>query len=220
MVNGAAGAAVVMAREVTAMTGATLSATGNSRGLQAAVGGGVMAGDTTLGIMNLSHSDIRRTDRAMAVGTIGGVRVGDGVFLHLGAVVMAMGVKIGSVTLSTGTAVAAVDGGVTIGAGNARTVDVRVAQVAAVVMNRADDGAGVTVHAQGGAGDGQAVIMAVQCGKEGGTVTADALRIRGDGHDQRTGGWILEGRRRGMTVAPLIGVNNHGGVAWMTPYAE
>ena len=175
MIDGAAGGTMIMTGKVAGMTCATLTAAGNSRGPQGAVGCGVMAGGTTLNVMNLTCTGVRRGHRAVTMGTVGGVRVGDAVLLHLGAVVMAVGVKIGGMTLSAGAAVAAVDGGIAVGAGNAGTIDIGMAEITAVVVDHRNGGACVTVHTQGRAGDGETVIMAVGGREEAGAVTADTL---------------------------------------------
>jgi len=57
MVDQAAGGAMVMGREGSAMAGDALAATSNGRGDETAVGHGVVAGDAPFGSMNLANTD-------------------------------------------------------------------------------------------------------------------------------------------------------------------
>ena len=188
MVNQAASRTVVMSCKVSAVTGNTFAAASNSRSFEGAIGCGVVAGCASGSLMNLTNPDKRRGGCGMTMLTVVGRWCDQGVNLDLSSMVVVMGVKVSGMTLGTGAAGTAVDSCITIavGAGYACACCIRVTEVAGVVVGVDDLVSTVmAVDTKGGGCDCSSVIVAMQGGEEGRTMTNKTLRVRCNCNNQR-----------------------------------
>ena len=112
MVDQAASGTMVMAGEVGGMAGDALAAASDSRGLEGAVAGDVMAGSATLGRMGLANAYEGRGGGGMAARAVCCGRGSSQVFLDLVSMAVDVAVEIGGMTLDAGATIAAIDRGI------------------------------------------------------------------------------------------------------------
>lgn len=142
---------------------------------------------------------------------------------------MGVAVKIGSMTISTSAASAAVDGGIAMAADphDPRTVCVGVTEIAAIVVDDTYPVTDVAVNTQRGISNSCRVVMSMArrigtwgSGEEVGPVADDTVRVRSDGHNQWPIDWILQARGGGVTIAAFVLVDGHWVIGRMTTDAK
>lgn len=214
MVNQAAAGAVIVASEVRDMAVGALASAVSGRAY-AGTGSGAVTGLTTTCLV-----DFATAGKGRAIGTV----TADAV-RHFGCrgnidgdccrMAMAVAVEVGAMALDAGAASTAVDGGVAV------AVDTNSAKTIGWVMaggargvDAGDPIAYVAVHAQGGGGHRGAVVVAVSV--EISRMTLGAGCTPEDGGDLWSVDRQLQGRRRGMTVRALVGVDHKRAVCRVT----
>lgn len=118
VIEGATSQAMVMTIKIGAMTTTAVPAGGGRREDQGSIGDHVMTGRATFGGVNLTGSGEGRGGGNMATGAVGcdefSIWINNHVLSDLGTVVVAMSIKVIRMAVSTGAALTAVDGGITM----------------------------------------------------------------------------------------------------------
>ena len=143
-----------MAVEIGAVATDAVAAGNSRRGNQGGIGRHVVAGGASSGGMGLTSTDEGRAGGDMAAITVAGECSRIGVLSDLGAVVVGVSVKVVSMALGAGAALAAIDGGIAMAADaeDPGAVGAGVAACAGILVHCADDVAAVAGNAEGGAG--------------------------------------------------------------------
>lgn len=152
MINQTACRAMIMADKISGVAGDTFPTTGNRRSLKRTVGRSIVTGSTAINRMHLTGANKWCDGGDMTADAVGRSGCRGQVLFDLSSVVMVMAVKVATMALSTGTAIAAVDSGipVAVSAIDQSAVNTGMTKKTVIGMNSRDDTASMTIYAQRG----------------------------------------------------------------------